>query len=563
MLFAFLVGTGLGGAWSARGRLGRAGPGALAALQLAAAAVILLTLPVWDRVPSAFVVLGRLDPGFALTEAVRLACALALLLPPTILLGAAFPLLFRLGWRGAGAAPRRVAQVYALDTLGAVAGALGATFILLPLAGARGALVALALAAGALALVYAASLPSRARRAAWLAAAALPLAALAMPRWDFARLASGANAYLQEGFRDYDRLLFAEEDAATGLVTVVEKAGTRTLLTNGKFEGNDSFEVRDQYLFSLLPLLFVHRHDAALNIGVGTGATLRVIAAFPFRHIEAVDLSRSVLRAARNFFARLSAGALDDPRVELLVEDGRNRLLASTRRYDLISIELSSIWMSGTGELYNREFYQLARARLADGGVLQQWLQLHHISRRDLATVIATMRAEFPHVSLWVSGHQGVLIASAAPLTAEPAALAALDGNAVVRDSGLIHPLSAFGHLYLDTDDVDRLIADVAAAEGVRAGELVSSDEHPRLEYSTPRGNLLPRAYVENLALVRRYAMTRLGPLVPGADAAFGELLSAYAAHERGWDDLAREHARRAGAALDGHAGLRRALGLP
>jgi spermidine synthase len=554
MLFAFLVGTGLGGAWVSRGRLGRAGPGALVMLQLLATAVILASLPLWDRVPAVFVVAGRLQPGFATAEAVRLLCALVLLLPPTVVLGAAFPLLFRLG-HPRDTAAGRVARLYAVDTAGAVVGALGASFVLLPLAGARGALIVLALISAALAALYAQA--SGLLKRALPALVAVPLVCALMPGWNFARLNSGANAYFTEGFRDYDRLLYAHEDAATGLVTVVEKAGTRTLLTNGKFEGNDSFEVRDNYLFSLLPLLFVHRFDAGMNIGVGTGATLRVMAAFPFAKLEAVDLSSSVLRAARDWFAKVNGGALDDPRVEVIVEDGRNRLLASRRRYDLISIELSSIWIGGTGELYNREFYALARDRLAEGGVLQQWLQIHHISRRDLVTVIATMRSVFPHVTLWISGHQGVVIASMQPLTADPAGLAR--AGSLIAQSGLSHPLAALGHLYLATDDIDRLTADTAADEGIGAEQLISSDEHPRLEYSTPRGNLLPRAFADNMALIRRYAMTRLQPLLPGAPPALLDAASAYAALERGFVSIARTHAARAGAVLDApeHRALR------
>jgi spermidine synthase len=559
MLFAFLVGTGLGGAWVARGRLSRMGPRALVALQLAASAVILISLPLWDRVPQVFVIAGRLQPSFELGEGVRLLCALAMLLPPTVLLGAAFPLLFRLGHPGDPAAGR-VARLYALDTAGAVTGALGASFVLLPLLGARGSLLALAIVSAALAVVYAGRSPRT-----WAVAAAVPLVCLVMPRWNFARLNSGANAYFAEGFRDYDRLLYAHEDSATGLVTVVEKSGTRTLLTNGKFEGNDSFEVRDNYLFSLLPLLFVHRFDAGMNIGVGTGATLRVMAAFPFHKLEAVDLSSSVFRAARDWFGKVNGGALDDPRVEVIVEDGRNRLLASRRRYDLISIELSSIWIGGTGELYNREFYALARDRLAKGGVMQQWLQIHHISRRDLVTVIATMRSVFPHVTLWISGHQGVVIASMDPLTADAARIGEWRGSraaALIAAAGLKDPLAAFGHLYLATADIDRLIADTAAEAGVSPEQLISSDEHPRLEYSTPRGNMLPRAFADNMALIRRYAMTRLQPLLPGASAPLVDAASAYAALERGFIDIARTHAERAGAALagPGHQALRDAL---
>ena len=570
MLFAFLVGNGLGGALSSRGRLGRAGPGALVALQLGTAALVLFTLPLWDQIPTVFVVAGRLEPSFAMGEGVRLLCALALLVPPTLLLGASFPLLFRLGARAHDGVAGGVARVYALDTVGAVQGALGATFVLLPLAGARTALIVLALLAAALGVLYLISTPldGKLRRRAVLAAAAIPLLALAMPKWNFARLNSGANAYFSEGFRDYDRLLYSAEDTATGLVTVVEKAGTRTLLTNGKFEGNDSFEVKDQYLFSLLPLLFVHHFDEAMNIGVGTGATLRVMNAFPFHHLEAVDLSASVIEAARRFFGKINHDALADPRVEIIVEDGRNRLLSSRRRYDLISIELSSIWLSGTGELYNREFYQLAHDRLSTGGIFQQWLQLHHISRRDLTTVIWTLRSVFPHVTLWISGHQGVLIASEQPLCADAQAIAGWTAGPVgviAREAGLLSPLSALGHLYLGTEDVDRLAADVAALEEVPEDALISSDERPRLEYSTPRGNMLPHAVADNLLLVKRYAMTRLQPLISdGGEAALREAVQAYAALERGFARLAREHAARAGRFLDGeaHRALKEKLGL-
>ncbi len=563
MLFAFLIGTGIGGAWVSRGRLGRAGPAALVWLQLAASAVILVSLPLWDQIPRVFVITGRLQPSFELGECVRLACALVLLLPPTVILGAAFPLLFRLGHQGERAAGR-VARLYAVDTVGAVVGALGASFGLLPPLGRRGSVIGLALVSAALAALYAraSGLTGRARLGAFAAVAAVPLACLIVPRWNFARLNSGANAYFAEGFRDYDQLLYAHEDSATGLVTVVEKSGTRTLLTNGKFEGNDSFEVRDNYLFSLLPLMFVHRFDAGMNIGVGTGATLRVMAAFPFAKLEAVDLSASVFSAARRFFAKVNGDSLDNPRVETIVEDGRNRLLATRRHYDLISIELSSIWIGGTGELYNREFYALARDRLSDGGVLQQWLQIHHISRRDLVTVIATMRSVFPHVTLWISGHQGVVIASMRPLTADLATFGNSKAADLVTGSGLASPWAAFGHLYLTTDDIDRLTADTAAQLGIATDALISSDEHPRLEYSTPRGNMLSRAFTDNMLLIRRYAMTRLQPLLPSAPPAALEAASAYAALERGFTDIARTHAARAGSLLDGpeHAPLRTAL---
>jgi phosphoglycerate dehydrogenase-like enzyme len=67
----------------------------------------------------------------------------------------------------------------------------------------------------------------------------------------------------------------------------------------------------------------------------------------------------------------------------------------------VISIEITSIWFAGAASLYNREFYQLARAKLRPDGVLQQWVQLHHMATTDLLTIIGTLRAEFAYVSLY------------------------------------------------------------------------------------------------------------------------------------------------------------------
>src|SRR6185503_775029 len=89
--------------------------------------------------------------------------------------------------------------------------------------------------------------------------------------------------------------------------------------------------------------------------------------------------------------------------------------------------ELTSVWFAGASSLYSHEFYALAKARLAPGGVLQQWVQLHHIRRRELAAIVRTLRTSFAHAALFVGGKQGILVASDAPLEASTAHLAALE----------------------------------------------------------------------------------------------------------------------------------------
>ena len=142
-------------------------------------------------------------------------------------------------------------------------------------------------------------------------------------------------------------------------------------------------QVAPQIRMAMTPALFAHGFDRALVIGLGTGNTLRALCRLPFRQIDVAELAPHVVDAARKWFQDVNGGVFDrDPRVKMHVTDGRNFLLLSSHRYDVISVEVSSIWIAGEADLYNKEFYELCRSRLNDRGVLQQWVQLHHMRQR-------------------------------------------------------------------------------------------------------------------------------------------------------------------------------------
>ena len=120
-------------------------------------------------------------------------------------------------------------------------------------------------------------------------------------------------------------------------------------------------------------------------------------------------------------------------------------------------MELSSVWFAGASSLYSQEFYALTRARLAPGGVLQQWVQLHHLRRRELAVIVHTLRSSFPHVALFVGGAQGVLVASDAPLLASAARLAELEQRpSIQRTQSFAHMTDLFDDLVTSEADLDR-----------------------------------------------------------------------------------------------------------
>ncbi|WP_437980558.1 fused MFS/spermidine synthase [Sorangium sp. So ce117] len=501
MLAVFLVCLAAGAARSpALAR--RHGEGALSRGLAAAALSLAATVPLWDQLPRLFAFAGKHVDGWAGREACRALAALAILALPTLCMGTTFPLLLARAAAHADVAAR-VGRLTSANTLGTIAGSIVTGYLILPALGSERALLTIALAFALTAVLAAARAGAELPRALALAAAAGALAVLA-PRWDMARLTSGANVYFAMGPRP-ERIDFVREDVHGGVTTVAHLASVTTMYTNGKFQGDDGPEMTAQRRFAHFPSLFLRDTRAALVIGLGTGTTTGTIAAYPFERIDVAEISPAIVEASRRFFAGPSLRALDDPRVRLSLNDGRNELLvAAPGRYDLIAIELTSVWFAGAASLYSHEFYELARSRLTEGGVLQQWVQLHHIRRRELAVVVRTMRSAFPHVALFVGGAQGILVASGAPLVASEARLAGLDARpslqATLAGARLEDLLDA---LVTSGDDLDRLIAD-AAEDG---GPILSTDDNLYLEYATPKGNVLPygASLDATLALLERY----------------------------------------------------------
>ena len=546
MLFVFLSGNAIGS--HAASRVQRPSLLGLIVAQASVGLAVLLTVPLWDQMPGVFRLLGDRAPSFVLWEGARFAVTFALLVLPTLAMGFSFGLVLRLCAGTGPDVPTRVARLYAANMMGSISGALLGTFVLVPVLGSEATLTLLGLGEVSLiVLVMRRDLSDLIRlRRVGLSLALLALGVVFVsPPWNLARLMSGANVYFAEGFEAHDRLLTLKEDRSGGMVAVTETNGVRTMFANGKFEGNDGFEVPDQQMYALLPLLFVKHHGRAASIGLGTGNSLAVITAFPFEHIDAIELSPAIVDAAREHFQSVHRGSLDDPRVSIHLEDGRNFLRTATTPYDLIQVQISSIWISGAADLYSVEFYEDCKAAMTQGGVLQQWLQLHHISALDIGRIVGSMRGVFPHVTLWVAGHQGILLASKEPFQADAKTLRTWPETPAValslKTSNLAHPYSAFGHLYLDTPGIDALLRTLVAREGIEPEDLLSFDDWPVLEYSTPRGNLLRDAVGDNMALLRRHAMTDVLAFVEGlTDETEARMFLTYAALERGYRGLSR-----------------------
>jgi spermidine synthase len=349
-----------------------------------------------------------------------------------------------------------------------IAGSLLGGFVLLPALGSQRACSAIAAAYGLAALAIPAR-PRERRRIALLAAATGVLL-VAAPRWDLARLASGTNVYFERQ-PEQGRVVWIDEDVHGGVVTVTRAGETTTLWTNGKYQGDTGWQMTPQRAFADLPAAFVPRFGRALVVGLGTGVTVDETASYPFERVDVAELSPGIVQAARTFFGEVNGRVLDDPRVQVRFEDGRSLLAVETGRYDLVTIELTSIWFAGAANLYNREFYRAAASKLTEGGVLSQWIQLHHTTLREVASQMTTARAVFSHAAFFVRG-QGFLVLSNEPLRVRP--------DAPDFEQSLV----------LADETIDAFVDDVCALYGVTRAELLSTDDNLRLEYATPKNNV-------------------------------------------------------------------------
>ncbi|HEY3818518.1 MAG TPA: spermidine synthase [Polyangiaceae bacterium] len=462
VLAVFLVALSAGAAAS-RVLARRAGASALAASLALSGLVLAASLPVWDRLPDLFVAAGPLVPAWWEREVVRgLVAALAIGLPAACM-GMTFPLvLAALSSRADRGA--RIGVATAVNTVASMAGSLLAGFVLLPALGSQRACGAIALAYAATALLV----PGPGKH--WIGglAAAVGLLVVAVPRWDLARLSSGANVYFERQ-PEQGKVVWIDEDLHGGVVTVTRRADITTLWTNGKYQGDTGWQMTPQRSFADVPAMFVPRFGRALVVGVGTGVTVQQTARYPFERVDVAELSPGIVKAARTFFAGINGGVLDEPRVHVRLEDGRNLLVVEKDRYDLVTVELTSIWFSGAANLYNKEFYEVAATKLTEGGVLSQWIQLHHTTVREIASQMATARAVFPHAAFFVRG-QGVLVLGTEPLRA--------------RDG------ADLSDLVLADETMDAFIDETCRAGGFTRESLISTDDNLRLEYATPRNNV-------------------------------------------------------------------------
>jgi spermidine synthase len=272
--------------------------------------------------------------------------------------------------------------------------------------------------------------------------------------------------------------VLAYHEGAHGTAMISEEpGGKRSLFLDGFRSTSNHAGTEYMAMMAHLPLLARPAAKNVLVICLGTGMTAGAAALHDLERLDVVELNPDVKGFTRYFDAE-NHRLLDDPRVHVVIDDGRNYLHRSPRSYDVITLEPLPPWFAGTVSLYTQEFNALAKERLVRGGVLAQWLPYHLVSDYKARMIVAAMREVFPYVGVWVDpmNYSGIALASDQPLAFDLAA-APPKASADLKRLGYA-PQEVF-------DDYWALSPDFAQAY---AGSVPPvTDDHPYLEYPDAR----------------------------------------------------------------------------
>ncbi len=505
---ALILGLAMGsaaGAWMA-GRAREPAAWLAIALVSASAAVAAASFLAGGALPRAVAERFAAAPGqYASLTSGGVILAATFVIPAAICLGAAFPLALATLRAQPEAAPGRFGIVYAVNTVGSVAGSLAAGFVAIPLLGLQRSmtLVAGMLVAASVIVVIGGRLTTRARVASLLGAAAAMLLVLLFPQWDRPLLASGAYMYAPFVPGDLDlitqlkagTLLYYREGAAA-TVSVKRLTGTLSLAIDGKTDASNRSDMLTQRAIAHLPLLLHGNPKTVFIIGMGSGVTLGSALRHPVERIDVAEISPDVVEASGHFAVE-NHDAPADPRARIIVADGRSHLQLTPARYDVIVSEPSNPWIAGVAALFTREFFEAARARLAPGGVICQWANIYNISDRDLRSIAATFTSVFPDGTIWLVGENDALfVASADPIVGRIGMIArGWSNDRIAGDLESVGAVEPFSLLSLFAG---------GPAELARYGEgaAILDDDRMTLEFSAP-GDLHGSAARENASNIR------------------------------------------------------------
>lgn len=270
---------------------------------------------------------------------------------PTFLLGMVSPYAIKLAASSLSSLGKVAGNLYALSTVGSIAGTFGTVFILIPSIDIRTIISSLGI------VLLLVSLTGLGWRSHILFVSVVVLVLLPL------------SALIQAAYIHSGNVLY-EKDTPYSHLDVVDSNGIRTLYLN-------SMPHSAMYLNGSSSLVFTYTKYFALGFvfnddikevlflgGGGFSGPKRFLEDYSDVNVDVVEIDPDVIRVSKRFF-----NVKDNPRLTIYNEDGRNYLSRTAKKYDLIVLDAYSKTYVPF-HLMTREFFEIIYGRLSERGVV-------------------------------------------------------------------------------------------------------------------------------------------------------------------------------------------------
>jgi spermidine synthase len=432
------------------------------------------------------------DPLFSKTTAAAVVLkAAVIMIVPTILMGIALPLAVQVCQKGKKHEGDSVGTVYAVNTVGAIFGAFAAGFILVPVLGIHNSMIVAAslnLLAGTLALI------SLVRPRFGLAYAASFMAVVFLL---FSWASPSLFKTLYQRNKPYsDVLLYKEGKIANVVVYDFYKEGCKDLYLNSIEEASSRlWHVQFFKMLGILPSLVHPQPDNALVIAFGSGMTAGACAS-QVQTLDCAELNPDIHEVA-NIFSHENLDVINNPKLNPVINDGRNHVLLTPKKYSLIISDAANPVTFDSWTFYTKEFYEICKKKLKPGGIFCQWLPIP-LHRDSIKVILNTFKSVFPHTSFWsiYGSPQCLLLATPGKLSIDYRELQRRF-NSVVKDTG-------FEEYGVDTVEkfLGFFLCGEEKLEEMLAGfDKINTDDQPRAQFHWK----LDREGIQNALFLLKY----------------------------------------------------------
>jgi spermidine synthase len=415
ILAVFLIGLGIGSTVGSALARGSVRPRlALGVCQLMLCAAIAWTaymltqsLPYWPINP-------QISTDIWFNFQLDFARCLWAVLPGAVLWGASFPLALASVAEPGQDPGRLVGGVYAANTVGAIIGALGAS-VLVAWRGSQFADQALIVVSAMAALltlepVYAGADRRRSRlQFALLVLAAGGAAMLARTVETLPGLLVGYGRYAATRVGQADFIYVGEGWNASVAVSRLSD-GTLNYHNAGKVQASsEPQDMRLQRMLGHLTTLIPAHPRSVLVIGCGAGVTAGAVSIDPNVESETIaEIEPLVPSVVSTYFGQHNFNVVRNPKVHVRIDDARHFVLTSREKFDAVTSDPLDPWVKGAAMLYTKEFFELVKQHLNEGGVVTLFVQLYESNTAAVKSEIATFFDAFPNGIVWGNTNNGV-----------------------------------------------------------------------------------------------------------------------------------------------------------